>query len=139
MVISTCASASPALRMHAVSWLSISGSGPWLYSGIQPSAIAQCVRPMDMSTRYEFREAAARRVLIEEREVIAVEPFKELVPFDALERAGAAVARIVDAQHAGIAAAAGAFDARRIAAARLDPALDGVVVGGGLRGAFLRR
>jgi hypothetical protein len=36
-VISTCAPASPALRMQAVSWLSICGSGPCEWSGIHPS------------------------------------------------------------------------------------------------------
>src|ERR1043166_1343354 len=41
MIISTCASRSPAFKMQAVSWLVMAGSGPWLYGGIQPSAIAQ--------------------------------------------------------------------------------------------------
>jgi hypothetical protein len=32
--------------MQAVSWLNISGSGPWLQEGIQPSAIAHFLRPI---------------------------------------------------------------------------------------------
>src|SRR3954452_482289 len=43
--MATWASAGPALRMHAVSWLSISGCGPLLSGGIHPSAITQRVLP----------------------------------------------------------------------------------------------
>jgi len=103
------------------------------------SAFAFCVLVFRGLPRHELRKSAARRVLVEEREVVAVEPLEELVPVDALQRSLAAVARIVDAQHAGIAAAPGALDARRIAAARFNPAPDGVAIGGGLRGALLRR
>src|SRR4051812_46468042 len=32
--------------MHAVSWLVICGSGPWLWPGMYPSAIAQTLSPI---------------------------------------------------------------------------------------------
>src|SRR5205823_6580048 len=78
----------------------------------------------------EFREAAVRLVLVDEGELVAVEPVEELVPVDALEGLCSAVAGIIDAQDAGILAASGLFHARGKAAARFDPVADFVVIGG---------
>ena len=43
----TWAGVSPVLSKHAVSWLSMAGSGPLLVGGIQPSAMAQRFRPSE--------------------------------------------------------------------------------------------
>src|SRR4051794_6198286 len=119
--------------MQAVSWLSICGSGPCEWSGIHPSAIAQTRLPM-AGIRLppdEFREAAVRLVLVDEGELVAVEPVEEFVPVDALECLRSAVAGIVDAEDAGVFAASGLFHARGEAATRFDPVADFVVIGSG--------
>jgi hypothetical protein len=78
----------------------------------------------------QLRETAVAFVLIEERELVAIEPLEPFVPVDSLERAGAAVAGKIDTQNAGIVFLSGAFYARRVASARFDPLLDFGVIRG---------
>src|SRR5687768_14753059 len=71
--------------------------------------------------------AAARLVLVQERQVILVEDLEELVPRDLLELfLGLAE---VDAEDATVAAV---LDASRVAVARLGPFADLVMLGGGV-------
>src|SRR5689334_17789074 len=82
----------------------------------------------------ELREPAAAFRLVDEREVLFIELLEPVLPVDALERARAGVAGIVDAQDAGfVFGRLGAHDRGGETAARLDPTFDLVVVGGGLR------
>src|SRR5690606_7958151 len=68
----------------------------------------------------------------QERELIALKRLEEAVPVDRLERLDPAEARVVDSQDARIAVGSGALDARGMTSARLDPMLNGLVVGRGL-------
>src|SRR5690242_7329803 len=80
----------------------------------------------------ELREAALaavlRLLLVEERELVALEPLEELVPRDLLERLLAAPARVVDPEDPRVVALPGRLHARGAPAALLDPAPDLVVV-----------
>src|SRR5579885_3424070 len=72
--------------------------------------------------------AARRCVLHHQSQVLLVEFFEPLVPGDRLQRTLARVAGEIQAEHPGIAAAAGAAHAARCCAALLGPAPDFVMV-----------
>jgi hypothetical protein len=76
----------------------------------------------------ELGEAAVGLVLVDEREVVAIEPREELVPADRLERSRAAEAREVDAQDARVLGTPGCLDACRMSAPLLHPVADLVVI-----------
>src|ERR1043166_6502383 len=96
-------------------------------SSTRPSCSPPAARPL-----HEFRKAALPG-LRQHGQLVAVEPLQELVPLDPLQRVLAAVAGVVDPQHAGIAAAARPLHARRGAAAPFHPSPDLVVIGDRLR------
>src|SRR5688500_12002383 len=78
---------------------------------------------------HELREARVPFVLVKEGELVAIEGLEPVFPVDALERLTAAVARVVDAQHAEVTAlAAGSLHVRGEAPARLDPFPDLVAI-----------
>src|SRR5690348_9539668 len=74
-------------------------------------------------------------LLIEQREVLIVELLEPFVPRDRLQLAATAVAREIEAEHAGVPAPARAADASRLAVTRFRPPSDEFVVGRHLRGA----
>src|SRR5688500_20084224 len=95
----------------------------------------QLVPLRDAPPAHDLVEAArlsvALALLVEQRQVLRVELLEEFVPADRHERFLPGLAGEVDAQNPEV-LAAGALDRRRTASARLDPALDLLVIRRGL-------
>src|SRR5205085_3690713 len=107
MVMVMCASLSFALRMHAVSWLRNSGSGPWLHAGMYPSAMAHRVRPIIARGGCKSRaEAEAENHAPPRRRVAAhllVSGVAQVLDFDERREVLAVVLHVrVDSRVAGI-------------------------------------
>src|SRR2546425_5260882 len=82
----------------------------------------------------QFVEATIPILFVQEGQVIAVKTLEEFFPRDGLERAFTAVTWEIDPQQSRIAVAAGALDARRMAATLFDPTADRFVIDGCLCG-----
>src|SRR5207237_1113701 len=72
----------------------------------------------------ELAEPAVLLVLVQEWQVVLLEPVEPLLPWDRLERVLAAESGKVDTQHSGIISLCCSFDVRRFAAAGFHPATD---------------